>query len=345
MLIYSLIPFLVIGIVFFTAYYLLYLVRNKLNKKYLNAASPYLHKYLLMPTFLLLTCIILFITYDNFNYLFSALGFMILSRCIKILLILSIGYFFVNLVSFLKIFIINRYSKTNYKDLTLSAIKTKINIIAQIINFVIFILVASAILLTFDKVKGIGDTLIASAGIVSVIVGFAAQKSLASVFNGLQIALTQSIKIDDNIIIDGKFGTINEINLTHVVVTTWDEKRLIIPTNYFIDNTVENWTKSSQEITAIVKLYSDYATPIDKVRAFFKDLSASHPLWDKRASSFFVTQSNESCIELRATMSARNPSEAFTLECDIREKLIEFLQKNYWQYFPKRRIQLTDKIE
>lgn len=304
-----------------------------------NIISFYFFKYLFNSTVLLLINTIIFANIDQFKLLYSASIFATFSTIIKILWIFNAGYLLLHLSKFFQEIILNIYSKKKYQDLTLRSIKTKIDVLGRILNILIFIIVGIAILLMFDKFRALGNALLTTAGIATLIIGFAAQKSLGSLFNGLQIAFTQPIKIDDNVIVGGRFGTISKINLTNVIIRTWDEKRLIVPINYFIENTVENWTQNSAEVIATVKIYCDYSVPFNAIRTYFNNEILKHPLWDRRSAACLITNCNEFNIEIRASLSVKNPEEAFIIECDVREKLIKFIYENYPQSFPNQRFQ------
>ena len=200
----------------------------------------------------------------------------------------------------------------------------------------------SLVLMSFEAVRKIGTGLLTSAGIAGIIVGFAAQKSLANLLAGFQIAFTQPIRIDDVVVVEGEFGNIEEITLTYVVVRIWDQRRLVLPINYFIEKPFQNWTRSSSEVLGTVFIYVDYTLPIEPVRAELERLATESPLWDKRVCKLHVTDAKEKTLELRALVSARDSGTAFDLRCDIREKLVDFIQKNYPDSLPKTRAESTD---
>lgn len=215
---------------------------------------------------------------------------------------------------------------------------TQFNILERIIIFLIIIVSIGLILMLFDDVKRIGISLFASAGIAGIIIGFAAQRIIATVIAGLQIAITQPIRIDDVVIIENEWGRIEEITLTYVVVNIWDKRRLIVPTTYFFDKPFQNWTRTTSELMGTVFIYTDYNVPFQALREELTRLLESTPLWDKQVNVLQVTDSKERSIEIRALMSAKDSSTAWDLRVFIREKLIEFLQKNYPESLPKTRV-------
>ena len=183
--------------------------------------------------------------------------------------------------------------------------------------------------------------MLASAGIAGIVLGFAAQRGIATVLAGIQIAISQPIRVDDVVIIEGEWGKIEEINLTYVVVKIWDLRRLVVPVTYFLDKPFQNWTRVSADILGTVELHLDYSVPVDAVRQEFKRLVDASPLWDGKVCGVQVTGSTETTMTLRPLMSAKNASDAWDLRCHVREKLIEFLQKNYPGCLPRVRAEVT----
>jgi small-conductance mechanosensitive channel len=179
--------------------------------------------------------------------------------------------------------------------------------------------------LSFESVRKLGAGLLTGVGIGGIIIGFAAQKSLGNLLAGFQIAFTQPIRIDDVLVVEGEWGRVEDITLTYVVLNIWDQRRLILPINYFIEKPFQNWTRTTAEILGTVFLYVDYSVPVDKLREELTRLLKASPLWDQRVGILQVTDSKENTLELRALVSARNSSQAFDLRCYIRENLIKFL--------------------
>ncbi|MFZ0490257.1 MAG: mechanosensitive ion channel domain-containing protein, partial [Salegentibacter sp.] len=157
---------------------------------------------------------------------------------------------------------------------------------------------------------------------------------------GIQIALTQPIRVDDVVIVDGEWGRIEEITLTYVVVKIWDQRRLVVPTTYFIENTFQNWTRSSSEILGTVYIYTDYEVSFDKLREELTRLLENSPHWDQRVNVLQVTDATEKTVQIRALMSAKDSGTAWDLRVYVREKLLDFLKENYPESLPKTRISL-----
>ncbi|MDH3556239.1 MAG: mechanosensitive ion channel family protein, partial [Deltaproteobacteria bacterium] len=178
------------------------------------------------------------------------------------------------------------------------------------------------------------------AGIVGIIVGLAAQKSISTLFAGIQMAITQPIRIDDVVIVENEWGRIEEITLTYVVVRIWDLRRLIVPITYFLEKPFQNWTRISAEILGTVFLYVDYTVPVEAVRTELRRILENSPLWDGQICLLQVTNATERTTELRAIISATDASNAWELRCEVREKLIGFIRQNYPDGLPKVRAEL-----
>ncbi|MFC5284295.1 mechanosensitive ion channel family protein [Pedobacter alpinus] len=222
-------------------------------------------------------------------------------------------------------------------------IRTQLQFLRKFFAALIIVLTIAAILFSFEGMRKIGAGLLTGVGIGGIIIGFAAQKSLGNLLAGFQIAFTQPLRIDDVLVVEGEWGKVEEITLTYVVVQIWDQRRLILPINYFIEKPFQNWTRISAEILGTVFIYADYTLPIDALREEFYALLEKHPLWDKKVKVVQITESKESVMEIRALMSSNNSGNAFDLRCDIREGLINFIQKNYPQSLPKVRAEINNK--
>jgi small-conductance mechanosensitive channel len=205
-------------------------------------------------------------------------------------------------------------------------------------SIIIIITIAIAVVLwNIPAARKLGTTILTSAGVIGIIAGVAAQKSIANLITGFQIAFTQPIKIDDEVVIQGEYGTVEDITLTYVVIKTWDWRRLVVPLNFFSDNSFVNWTFSSRELIGSVFISVDYTFPVATLRTKLLVLLNDNTLWDKKTAELLVTKSDDRAMELRATFSAKNASEVWNLRCQIREQLIEFIQENYPECLPKLR--------
>lgn len=216
-------------------------------------------------------------------------------------------------------------------------IQTQLQYLRRIVLLGIYVLCVSLILLSFEGVRKLGIGLLSSAGVLGIIMGIAAQKSLGNLLAGLQIAFTQPIRMDDVVVVEGEWGKIEEITLTYVVVRIWDLRRLVLPLNYFIEKPFQNWTRTSADILGSVFLYTDYTLPIDPLRKKLTEVLKKSPLWDGKVNVLQVTNTTDKSMELRALMSARESSQAWDLRCIVREELLTFIQTNYPECLPRTR--------
>jgi small-conductance mechanosensitive channel len=216
--------------------------------------------------------------------------------------------------------------------------RTQLVILRRLASVAIGVVVVAASLWTFDQVRTLGASLLASAGIISVVAGIAAQSSLANLFAGLQIAFSSPIRYDDVVVVEGQWGRVEDITLTYVVVRTWDERRVILPCTWFTQNPFENWTRPTSALLAPVELQLDHCVDVDRVRADVEDFTDGHPLWDRRVRAVQVTDAGPSSVTLRVLLSARNASEAFDLRCEVRERVIAFLREHQAEALPGLRV-------
>lgn len=236
--------------------------------------------------------------------------------------------------------VLKRYDVTACDNLKAREVSTQVSVLVKIVLVLIIIIAGAAMLMTFDKVRQVGVSLLASAGIAGVIIGFAAQRSLATFIAGIQIAITQPIRLDDVVVVEGEWGRIEEITLTYVVVCIWDLRRLVLPITYFLEKPFQNWTRVSAELLGTVTLHCDYRVPVAAVRAELQNILAGTNLWDGRSSGLIVLEANEKTVILRALVSSRNSGEGWDLRCHVREKLVEFLQREYPDSLPRLRAEV-----
>ena len=236
--------------------------------------------------------------------------------------------------------ILRKYDIAAKDNLQARKIHTQVQFLGRLANIIIVLIALAVILMRFERVQELGTSILASAGLVGIVVGFAAQRTIGTLFAGMQIAWTQPIRIDDVVVVENEWGRIEEITLTYVVVMIWDQRRLILPITYFVENPFQNWTKASAELLGSVFVYVDYTVPIQSVREEFQRILQDSSLWDRRVCSLLVTNATERTMELRALMSASDASNAWSLRCEVRERLIDFIQKNYPDALPKVRAEI-----
>ena len=256
----------------------------------------------------------------------------------SIWLIVAIAWLVIRLLSVAKMLVLSRYELDARDNLKARQVNTQISVIQRILNIAIIIFAIAMILMSFEPVRQIGFSILASAGIAGIIIGFAAQQSLSTLIAGIQIAITQPIRIDDVVIVENEWGRIEEITLTYVVVSIWDQRRLVLPITYFIQKPFQNWTRTTAELLGTVYIYTDYRVPVDALRQELNRVVHTTALWDNRLAKLQVTNATEKTAELRALVSAEDASKAWELRCFVREKLIEFLQTHYPESLPRVRL-------
>ena len=261
---------------------------------------------------------------------------------INLAIIFSLAWLVMRFTGLGKDIILKRYDVHEKDNLKARTVYTQLKIIERILNFIVIMIALAAALMTFDGIKKIGVSLFASAGVAGIILGFAAQKLIGTVLAGFQIAITQPIRLDDVVIVENEWGWIEEITLTYVVVRIWDKRRLIVPTTYFIEKPFQNWTRVSADILGTVFIYTDYTVPFAQLREELTKILESDSNWDGEVNVLQVTDSTEKTIEVRALMSASDSPSAWNLRVNVREKMIEFLQKNYPESLPRTRVSVDE---
>jgi small-conductance mechanosensitive channel len=215
--------------------------------------------------------------------------------------------------------------------------RTQVQLLRQIVIGLVFFLGFAAILMTFPSIRSLGAGLFASAGVAGLVLGMAARPTLGNLIAGIQIALTEPIRIDDAVVVEGEFGRVVEVNTTYVVIRLWDLRHLIVPISHFIEKPFQNWTRYSSELIGAVFLYVDYTVPVAALREEYKSILESSPLWDGKTMAVQVTDAKESTMQIRFLMSAANASSTFDLRCYVREKIIDYLQKQHPAALPRMR--------
>ena len=261
----------------------------------------------------------------------------VLRRFMETTLIATFAWGLVRTVYVIEDLVRDYYEVPVGDNLRVRKLFTQLQFVKKLAITIILFLAVGLILMSFATVRRIGTGLLTSAGIASVIIGFAAQRSLSNLLAGFQIAFSQPIRLDDVLVVEGEWGRVEEITLTYVVVRIWDERRLVLPLNYFIEKPFQSWTRTTSQLLGAVFLYVDYTLPVEEVRAELKRLVEHEPLWDQRVCVLQVTDSKERTMELRALVSASDSGRTFDLRCIVREKMIAFIQEKYPDSLPKTR--------
>lgn len=266
-----------------------------------------------------------------------------LAQGLIVLLIMLGGWLAIRGVGIVREIMINAFDVTVQDNLRARKAHTQIRVVEQILDTVIFVLTLAAVLMTFDQLRHLGASLLASAGVLGIILGFAAQKTIATLFAGIQIAITQPIRVDDVVIVEEEWGWIEEITLTYVVVKIWDLRRLVVPITLFLEKPFQNWTRVSADILGSIFIYADYTTPFDALREELRRICEGSEFWDGKVCGLQVTNAAATNVEIRALISARNSPHAWNLRCLVREKMIVFLQENYPECLPRTRVVMEPK--
>lgn len=214
---------------------------------------------------------------------------------------------------------------------------TQVRILKRATDVLIVIMTIGAALMSFEAVRQYGVSLFASAGVAGLAIGLAARPLLSNLIAGIQIAVTQPIRLDDVVIVEGEYGTVEEITTTFVVIKLWDWRRMVLPLSYFIEKPFQNWTRETSALIGSVFLYVDYGVPVAKLRERLEAVVRESPLWDGRVVALQVSDTKERTVEIRALVSAGSAPAAWDLRCEVREKLIAFLQQEYPEGLPRTR--------
>jgi small-conductance mechanosensitive channel len=212
---------------------------------------------------------------------------------------------------------------------------TQVRIMRRVVDTLIVVLTVSAALMTFQSVRQYGVSLFASAGVAGLVVGLAARPMLSNLIAGIQIATTQPIRLDDEVVVENQWGRIEEITSTYVVIKLWDLRRLIVPLSYFIEKPFESWTRESTELIGAVSFHVSYMAPIERLREKALEIVRASPLWDGDVAKLQVNDAKEAALELRVLASARTSGAVADLRTEIREKMITFLQREYPTCLPQ----------
>jgi len=264
-----------------------------------------------------------------------------LLHVVGIILIASIAWAILALLDVVQDFVAREHAIQASDNLAARRIRTQVQVLRHIAAVVVILVAIAVILMTFPSIRHLGESLFASAGLAALVAGLAARSTLNNLFAGVQIALTQPMRLDDVVIVEGEWGWIEEITTTYVIVRVWDLRRLVVPLSYFIEKPFQNWTRRTADLLGTVFVYVDYTVPVEAVRQELRRILETAPLWDKKVWGLQVTNTTDRSVELRALMSAPGGSEAWDLRCYVREKLIEFLQRQYPESLPRNRTEFT----
>ncbi len=252
----------------------------------------------------------------------------------------GVGWLAIGMTGVITDVITARHDLTAADNLLARQMHTRARVIRRVLVAVIVVVTICLILMSIPSIRQIGVTLFASAGVAGLVVGMAARPALSNLIAGLQLAMTEPIRIDDVVIIENEWGWIEEIRTTYVVVRIWDLRRLVVPLSYFIERPFQNWTRRTADILGTVFIYADYTIPVDAVRQELHRILRTSDLWDKKVWGLQVTNATEHTVELRALMGASDSGKAWDLRCQVREQLLDFLRREYPESLPRVRAEL-----
>jgi small-conductance mechanosensitive channel len=219
-------------------------------------------------------------------------------------------------------------------------VRTQVMVLRRVAGAIVLFVGGALVLLQFEGMRALGTSLLASAGVAGIVVGLAAQRSIATLLAGIQLSITQPVRVGDVVIVEGEWGTIEEITLTYVVVKIWDLRRLVVPITRFLEAPFQNWTRTGSNLLGTVFIHADYRVPVDVVRAELEQFARSHPLWDGKVVGLQVTNLSDRAVELRALVSTEDASKGWDLRCAVREHLIGVLQRlEGGRYLPRSRLE------
>lgn len=267
------------------------------------------------------------------------------AHVLLIALVLALGWTASKALDIAAELYLRRFSTDTDDNLLARKHITQVNILRRAAQTLLVILTISTALMTVEAVRQYGVSLFASAGAAGIIIGLAARPVLSNLLAGIQIAMTQPIRVEDSVIVEGEFGSIETITSTYVVLRLWDLRRMVVPLTYFIEKPFQNWTYQSANLIGAVILHVDYTAPIDRLREKLEEIVHGSELWDGSVANLQVTDSSENTLELRALVSARNAGDTFSLRCLVREQLIAFLQSEHSHALPRRRAELAGPVD
>ncbi|MFD0314374.1 mechanosensitive ion channel family protein [Streptomyces flavalbus] len=214
-------------------------------------------------------------------------------------------------------------------------VRTQVSLIMRVVAAVVGVVAVAAMLLTFPAMRAAGASLLASAGIIGIVAGVAAQSTLGNMFAGFQIAFGDMVRLGDTVVVDGEWGTVEEVTLTYLTVRTWDERRITMPVSYFTSKPFQNWTRGTSQLTGVVYWQLDHSAPLDAMRERLRDILRNCPAWDGRDYGLAVTDSTPNTMEVRALMTAKDADDVWTVRVTVREQMITWLVKEHPYALPR----------
>lgn len=218
-----------------------------------------------------------------------------------------------------------RYANAHRDPARVRRVRTQVTLIQRVVSAIVAVVAVASMLLTFPAMRAAGASLLASAGILGIVAGVAAQSTLANLFAGLQIAFGDMVRLGDTVVVDGEWGTVEEITLTFLTVRTWDERRITMPVSYFTSKPFENWSRGTPQMTGIVFFHVDHSAPVEAMREQLRDILRECPAWDGRDYGLAVTDSTPNTMQVRALVTAKDADDIWTVRVTVRERMIRWL--------------------
>lgn len=297
-------------------------------------------KHLRKPSRVMVPSLAVYLTMPSVIPGLSARLASLLDDVLAAVLTFSLAWLLICSVNVLEDLVMSREDIRTRDNLQARKIYTQMQILKRVLTAVISILALAVLLMHYEEFRRLGTSILASAGLAGLIIGFAAQHTLGNLLAGIQLAITQPIRLDDVVIVEGEWGNVEEITLTYVVVRIWDLRRLILPISYFISKPFENWTRVSADLLGTVFIYADYTLPVDDLRNALHGILGESKYWDRKVDCIHVTGANDHTLEIRALMSAADSSKAWELRCEVREKLIAYIRDTHPQCLPRVRAEM-----
>ncbi|MBT2479052.1 mechanosensitive ion channel family protein [Streptomyces sp. ISL-94] len=259
----------------------------------------------------------------------------VVGRILTLVLIASAAWLAVHIATAIVDSTYARYAAVARDDARLRRVRTQVTLIQRVVTAVVVVVAAAAMLLTFPPMRTVGASMLASAGVLGIVAGIAAQSSLGNLFAGLQIAFGDTVRIGDTVVVDKEWGTVEEITLTFLTVRTWDERRITMPVSYFTSKPYENWSRGGAQMTGTVFWHLDHSAPVDLMRDRLQEILKEVPEWDGRGSGLVVTDTTPHTVEVRALVTAKDADDLWTARCAVRERLISWLVTHHPYALPR----------
>ncbi|MQY15879.1 hypothetical protein SRB5_60710 [Streptomyces sp. RB5] len=259
----------------------------------------------------------------------------VVEQGLTLAMLASVGWLVIRIVNVVVEVTFTRYSARSREAARLRRVRTQLTLVQRVVDFSVVVVTVAAMLLTFPQMRAVGTSMLASAGIIGIIAGIAAQSTLGNLFAGLQIAFGDLVRLGDTVVVEGEWGTVEEITLTFLTVRTWDERRYTVPVSYFTSRPFENWSRGGPEITGTVFLQLDHTTPVPALRAHLGEIVEASAHWDHRNWNLVVTDTTPTTIEVRALVTARDADAVWSLRCEVREALIAWLVEHHPYALPR----------